>query len=306
MKILTLSQYLKSTYGQKVYRLSLSSGCSCPNRDGTLGRGGCTFCSEGGSGDFAAPPDTIDAQILWAKTRIKNKLSKSVAAEEQKYIAYFQSFTNTYARDKQELRRLEQLYRDTLARDEIIVLSLGTRPDCLGDQVMAMLGRLQQTYPEKAIWIELGLQTARDDIAKAFHRGYPRKVFEDACLRLKAHGFSVIVHVILGLPGETLEDMIGTVKYLAQLPCPPDGIKLQLLHVLEGTQLAEAYRAHPFPVMSMEEYTDAVVACLKELPPDCIVHRMTGDGPKKLLIAPKWSSDKKRVLNMLNSKIAQA
>ncbi len=306
MKVLMLSDYLKSVYGQKVYRLSLTSGCSCPNRDGTIGYGGCSFCSEGGSGDFAAQHASLDEQISWAKAKVERKLSKTVSADRQKYIAYYQSFTNTYARNASELERLERLYMDTLARDEIVILSLATRPDCLGDQVMDMLERLQYAYPKKAVWIELGLQTARNDIAEAFHRGYYLDVFEDACMRLKQRGFAVIVHVILGLPGETGKDMRATVRYLAQLPCPPDGIKLQLLHVLKGTQLAEAFRQHPFPIMTMEEYTDTVVDCLKMLPDGCVVHRMTGDGPKNLLIAPQWSSDKKRVLNMLRRKIAEA
>ncbi len=304
--IRTISQELKQTYGQKIYRLSLSSGCTCPNRDGKVGTGGCSFCSEGGSGDFAAPLRSLEEQIRLAREKVDRKISSRIPPKERRYIAYFQSFTNTYARDASELARLEQLYIEAICRPEIVILSLATRPDCLDAQVMEMLRRVHEAAPGKPIWIELGLQTARDDIAESFRRGYPRRVFEDAYRRLKETGYiQVIVHVILGLPGEMREDMLGTVRYLSDLSPTLDGIKLQLLHVLRHTDLARRFETEPFPVMEMEEYCDLVAECLALLPEDTVVHRMTGDGPKSLLIAPLWSGDKKRVLNTLHKTLRE-
>ncbi|MBR5116366.1 MAG: TIGR01212 family radical SAM protein [Lachnospiraceae bacterium] len=282
-----LSDYLKEQFGEKVYRLSLSSGCSCPNRDGTVGTGGCTFCSQGGSGEFAAGFAPIGEQIDAAKKRIADK------TDAGRFVAYFQSFTNTYG----DPERLLNLYREAIERDDVVALSLGTRPDCLGDGIMDMLMKLQAVKP---VWIELGLQTIHDRTARAFHRGYDLPVFEDAYRRLKEKGFSVIVHVILGLPGETREDMLDTARYLAALDPPLDGIKLQMLQVLSGTAMGEAYEQAPFPLMSLEEYADLVADCVRILPEDTVLHRMTGDGPRRLLIAPKWSLDKKRVLNTIN------
>ncbi len=324
MTIKTISSELKKEYGQKIYRLSLTSGCTCPNRDGAISYGGCTFCSEGGSGDFAAPLLPIEEQIRLAKEKVDSKIPASIPKDQRKYIAYFQSFTNTYARDQEELARLEQLYSRVLQRDDIAILSLGTRPDCLDDNILEMLERVRKaavnqsrSLPQipsnsiciqspKPIWIELGLQTMHDETAKTIHRGYDLSCFEDAYRRLTSHNFPVILHIILGLPGETEEDILETIRYVSNLQPHPAGIKLQLLHVLEGTQMGEAYKKHPFPVMEMDAYCDLVVKCLQFLPEDIVIHRMTGDGPRNLLIAPLWSTDKKRVLNTLNRKIEEA
>ena len=301
MKIITLSEYLKGKYGTKVYKLSLQSGCSCPNRDGTLSYGGCIFCSEGGSGDFAAPLLPLKEQLRLAKARVEAKLPKNRAEEEQKYIAYFQSYTNTYG----PVERLEALYREALAQPEIVALSLGTRPDCLPDEMLAMLQRLRDESG-KDIWIELGLQSIHEATAERIHRGYPLAVFDNAYHRLKAAGFTVIVHVILGFPWETEDNMLATIRYLSALNPHLDGIKLQLLHVLRGTELGHMYEAESFQTLSLDEYCALVVKCLRLLPPDTVIHRITGDGPKRLLLAPLWSADKKKVLNTLNRAIHEA
>ena len=287
-----LNAYLQETYGEKVYKLSLSSGCTCPNRDGTLDTGGCTFCSAGGSGDFAAPLAPLSEQIENAKTRIRRK------TDARKFIAYFQSYTNTYG----ELARLEALYTEAVTRDEIVALSLGTRPDCLGADVLAMLRRLNRIKP---VWVELGLQTVHERTAAAFHRGYPLSTFEAGYRALKDAGLTVIVHVIFSLPGETREDMLDTVRYLAALDPAPDGVKLQMLHILRGTEMGAQYEREPFPLLSLEEYADLIAESLRILPEDTVLHRMTGDAPGKLLIAPEWTRNKKRVLNTINRAIAK-
>lgn len=284
-----LSTFLKNKYGEKVYRLALSSGCGCPNRDGTCGTGGCTFCSEGGSGEFAT---TIFEE---AKEKIAGK------TDARKFIAYYQSFTNTYG----DVERLKALYTDAIMRDEVVALSLGTRPDCLGSEVMDMLKELNGIKP---VWIELGLQTIHDETARRVNRGYDLSVFTDAYKRLKNAGITVIVHVILGLPGESKEMMLDTVRFLSELTPELDGIKLQNLQILKGTVMYQEFlkategASSDFYVMSMEEYTDLVAECIALLPDNCVVHRMQGDGPRKLLVEPLWSLDKKRVLNMLNAK----
>lgn len=310
MTINSLSEYLKKTYGCKVYKLSLQSGCTCPNRDGKLGTGGCTFCSEGGSGDFASffltkdadgnaitIEENIDMQIESAKEKVASKLK----GQDHKYIAYFQSFTNTYG----DPRILERVYRQALSHPEIVALSIGTRPDCLPDEILSMLESLRDEYG-KDIWIELGLQTVNEESARHFRRGYKLPVFEDAYRRLKERNFIVVVHVILGLPGESEEDMLSSVKYLAGLAPSLDGIKLQLLHVLKGTDLAKEFEETSFHIFTLEEYCNIVVKCLKLLPPEIVVHRITGDGPKRLLIAPLWSANKKVVLNTINKAIKDA
>ena len=285
-----LSEVLLQQYGEKVYKLSLSSGCTCPNRDGTLGVGGCTFCSEGGSGDFAAACAPIDEQLEEAKARIRQK------TDARRFIAYFQSYTNTYG----DLDRLEALYTETLRHEEIEILSLGTRPDCLGGGVLAMLERLNAMKP---VWVELGLQTIHERTARAVHRGYDLAAFEAGYHALKALGLTVIVHVIFSLPGETREDMLSTVRYLAALDPPPDGVKLQMLHVLRGTQLGEEYEKEPFPLLTLEEYAELVAQSVRILPEETVIHRLTGDAPGKLLIAPEWTRNKKRVLNAVNREI---
>lgn len=288
--MIRLSDYLKNRFGEKVYRLSLSSGCTCPNRDGKAGFGGCSFCSEGGSGEFAAAAAPIDEQIEEAKKRIALK------TDAEKYIAYFQAYTNTYG----DTERLTDLYKKAISREDIAALSLGTRPDCLGDEVLTMLTELKKIKP---VWIELGLQTVHEKTAERIRRGYPLSVFEEAYKRLKALGLETIVHVIFNLPGETREDMLETVRYLAGLSPELDGIKLQMLQILEGTDLAEEYKKKPFPLMDLEEYSDLIAESVSILPENTVLHRMTGDGPRKLLIAPLWSLDKKRVLNTINRKI---
>ena len=287
-----LSVYLKQRFGEKVYKLSLSSGCTCPNRDGTLGYGGCTFCSEGGSGEFAAEFVSIDDQIETAKRRIRNKTDAS------RYIAYFQAYTNTYG----DVSRLRELYLETIRREDIAVLSLGTRPDCLSDEVMGMLRELREIKP---VWIELGLQTIHEQTAERIHRGYSLSVFEDAYRRLKEAGLEVIIHVILNLPGESREDMLDTVRYIAALQPAPDGVKLQMLQILRGTVMAEEYLRDPFPLMDLETYAELIAECVRILPDETVLHRMTGDGPRKLLLAPLWCLDKKHVLNTINRKIME-
>lgn len=289
-----LSDMLYDRFGTKVYKLSLTSGCTCPNRDGAIGTGGCTFCSEGGSGDFAAPLLPVREQIRLAKQQVDRKFPKSVPPSQHRYIAYFQSFTNTYG----EKGRLEPLYAETLMQPEIVALSIGTRPDCLPDEMLDMLSGLQERM-QKPVWLELGLQTSHDRTAEAFHRGYTLSVFEDAWTRLKARGLEGVLHVILGLPGESREDMLDTMRYVAALDPLPDGIKLQQLQILRGTEMGDEYLRNPFPLMTLEEYCALVRECLEILPPQITVHRLTGDGPKKLLIAPAWCADKKRVLNTM-------
>ena len=293
MEIRTVSEVLKQQYGEKLYRISLTSGCTCPNRDGTIGTGGCTFCSGSGSGDFSPAFLPVREQIEEAKKRIQEKTNA------KKYIGYFQSFTNTYG----DQERLKKLFEETIDQPEIAILSIGTRPDCLEQDMVDFLSALSRKKP---VWVELGLQTINETTAEKIRRGYKLPVFEDAYRRLKEAGLSVIVHVILGLPGESKDDMISTVRYLASLDPVLDGIKLQMLHVLKGTDLAKEYEESPFHILSLEEYTEIIIECLKVLPSQTVVHRFTGDGPKKLLIEPQWSWDKKKVLNYMNKAIKEA
>ena len=293
MKIRMISDVLKEQYGEKIYRLALSSGCTCPNRDGTVGTGGCTFCSEGGSGEFASAPAPVAEQIEKAKALVRGKTAG------QHFIAYFQSFTNTYG----DMERLRRLYEETVALEDIAVLALGTRPDCLDDRMIAMLSELNKKKP---VWVELGLQTANDETASRINRCYPRSTFEDAYNRLKAAGLTVVVHLIFGLPGESEEDMLASVRYLSGLTPPPDGVKLHLLQILRGTKTGEDFTRAPWPVMTLDEYGELLVKALKLLPQETVIHRLTGDGPKKLLLAPLWCADKKTVLNTLRKRIEEA
>ena len=299
MIIRTLSDYCKEKFGTKVYRLSLSTGCSCPNRDGRAGRGGCSFCSEGGSGEFATKVKPVEVQIEEAKDRVKSKFPKDIKEEDKKYIAYFQSFTNTYG----DVDRLGGIFRTAILRDEIAAISIGTRPDCLEGDMLALLDELNKIKP---VWIELGLQTIHEDSAKAFNRGYSLPVFNKAYMELKKRNIEVIVHVILGLPGETDKDMYETVRYLANLSPKLDGIKLHLLHILKNTRLEREYREKPFKILSLDEYTEILINCLRILPESVVIHRMTGDGDKRLLVEPLWSGDKKKVLNTINKAIREA
>ena len=291
-----LSDYCKEKFGTKVYRLALSSGATCPNRDGKVGVGGCSFCSEKGSGEFAVDVMDLDLQIERAKTLISKKFPNSINAADRKYIAYFQSFSNTYG----DTKRLIGLFERAINKDEVMALSVATRPDCFSEEMLNSLERLNKIKP---VWIELGLQTVNENTARAFNRGYTLDVFEKTYTELKKRNFEVIVHMILGLPGENEGDMYATVKYLSKKNI--DGIKIHGLHILKGTRLASEYEKHPFKIMSLEEYTRVLINCLKLLPKDTVVHRMTGDGDKRVLIEPQWSADKKRVLNYINKKIKE-
>ena len=291
-----LSDYCKEKFGTKVYRLALSSGATCPNRDGKVGVGGCSFCSEKGSGEFAIDVMDLDLQIERAKALISKKFPNSINTADRKYIAYFQSFSNTYG----DTKRLIGLFERAINKDEVVALSIATRPDCFSEEMLNSLERLNKIKP---VWIELGLQTINENTARTFNRGYTLDVFEKTYTELKKRNFEVIVHMILGLPGESEEDMYATVKYLSKKHI--DGIKIHGLHILKGTRLASEYEKHPFKIMSLEEYTRVLINCLKLLQKDTVVHRMTGDGDKKILIEPQWSADKKRVLNYINKKIKE-
>lgn len=285
----SLDYYLKQTYGEKVYKVSLNGGMTCPNRDGKIGVGGCIFCSAGGSGDFAAPKaDSVTSQIDNAIAGISR--SKSVGS---KFIAYFQAFTNTYA----SVEYLENLFTEAINHPNIVGLSIGTRPDCLPDDVLELLSDLNKTKP---VWIELGLQTTSEKSAKFIRRGYPLSVFDDAVYKLNSLGIATIVHIIVGLPYETVNDILNSIRYVSQMPI--QGIKLQLLHVLKGTDL-EKYLGD-FHILTMEEYVDLVISCLEILPEHIVVHRITGDGPKDLLLAPLWSTRKREVMNRINQELA--
>lgn len=284
-------QAMQERFGTKVYKLSLDGGMTCPNRDGTLSSRGCIFCSDCGSGDFAAPHcDDLTQQLQDAKARVQRKV------KDGKYIAYFQSYTNTYA----PRSHLERLFREATKPEEIVALSIATRPDCLPEDVMALLAELNRIKP---VWVELGLQTIHPQTAHYIRRGYELPCFDDAVKRLKERGLEVIVHMILGLPGETREEMLETARYIGRSGA--DGIKIQLLHVLEGTDLAQEYREGKVRELSLEEYCSLVEDCLQNLPPEMVIHRLTGDGPKRSLIAPAWSADKKRVLQTMNEAFAR-
>ena len=291
MEYRSFHQAMRERFGCKVYKLALDGGMTCPNRDGSVGERGCIFCSDVGSGDFAAPAcGSIPQQIAQAKQRVaaKNKNGR--------YIAYFQSFTNTYA----PVPYLEALFRQALEPEDIVALSVATRPDCLGPEVLSLLETLNR---DKPVWVELGLQTIHPESARYIRRGYGLPVYDQAVRRLKEAGLEVITHVILGLPGETMEDMVETARSVGTSGA--DGIKLQLLHVLEGTDLAQDYREGKVPVLTQEEYIRILEACLAVLPPDLVIHRLTGDGPKKDLLAPLWSANKKQVLNAIRAAFAR-
>lgn len=285
MKYTTLNNYLKERFGEKVYKIALNGGFTCPNRDGTIDTRGCIFCSKGGSGDFAENPDlTITEQIENGKKRLEKKIKNG------KYIAYFQAFTNTYA----PVERLRTIYEEAINHPDIVALSIGTRPDCLGDDVLALLDELNKIKP---IFVELGLQTINEDTAKYIRRGYTLEVYDKAVADLHKIGINVVTHIILGLPNESKEDMLNSVKYACKVT---DGIKLQLLHILKGTDLAKDYEQGKFEVLTLEQYTEIIKECVQIIPENVVIHRLTGDGAKKDLIAPLWSADKKTVLNTIN------
>ena len=281
----TLSAHYRKKYGCKVYKLAIDAGFSCPNRDGTLSYGGCSFCSASGGGDFAEKRcASISEQLEKAKERVRFKNKNG------KYIAYFQSFTNTYA----PVSVLESLYRQATAPGEIVGLSIGTRPDCLPDDVVDLLARINK---EKPVSVELGLQTVHDEIAAGFNRGYKTEIYFDAVRRLKAAGIEVVTHIILGLPGETQEMIEDTTRQVCL--AGTDGVKFHLLHVLRGTRLEQQYARGEFRCLTLPEYARILKACLSYVPPHVTVHRITGDGAKKDLVAPLWSADKKAVLAYL-------
>lgn len=291
MEYYSLNQYLRDTFGQKVYKIAIDGGFTCPNRDGTLDTRGCIFCSGAGSGEFAQDRmESIALQITKAKERVAGKI------KEGKYIAYFQAFTNTYA----PVSRLRKLYEEAMAQEDIVALSIATRPDCLSTEIIELLVECNRKMP---VWVELGLQTIHEDTAQYIRRGYALSVFDDAVNRLQEAGISVIVHVILGLPGESREDMLETVDYVGKSGV--NGIKLQLLHVIQGTDLEKEYQQGKFQVLELEEYVQLVADCIALLPKDMVIHRMTGDGDKRTLVAPMWSADKKKVLNRLNQVIRE-
>ena len=282
----TLSDHYRAKFGCKVYKLSIDGGFTCPNRDGTLGIGGCIFCSAAGSGEFAAGPDSsISAQLEKAKNRVSAK------NKDGKYIAYFQSFTNTYA----PVEILREKYLAAIAPEDVVGLAIGTRPDCLPEDVMALLSEINQIKP---VTVELGLQTVHKPSVAYIRRGYVNQVYFDAVARLNAAHIEVVTHIILGLPGETAQMAAETTRQAVN--AGTDGVKFHLLHVLRGTDLATDYEAGKFQCLTLEEYTQWLKLCLEEVPPSVVVHRLTGDGAKRDLIAPLWSGDKKRVLNYLH------
>lgn len=281
----SLNEYLRKTFGEKVYKISLNGGMTCPNRDGTLSTKGCIFCSKGGSGEFSADKLlSVTEQIEQAKQRIKAK------TDCKRFIVYFQPFTNTYA----DISYLRKIFYEAIDNPEISVLSIATRPDCLGKDVLQLLDELNRIKP---VWVELGLQTIHKETSEYIRRCYGLEVFDEAVKNLKEIGVTVVTHIILGLPFETKEMMLESVKYAGERS---DGIKLQLLHVLKDTDLLKDYNDGLFITLSMEEYIDILCDCIEFLPKNVVVHRLTGDGDKKLLVAPLWSADKKRVLNSIN------
>ena len=290
MKIYTANDYIRDTFGEKLYKISLNAGTTCPNRDGTVGIGGCIFCSASGSGDFSEDAELdIDSQIEQAKMRIAGK------CRCKRFIAYFQSFTNTYG-DPEMLR---SKFLTAAKRDDIAAVSIASRPDCFGSDVLEIIKEVNAIKP---VWIELGLLTSSEKTAALINRGYALGEYDRTVDRLKELGVHIIVHMIIGLPGETKQDMVTTARYIADSGV--GGIKLQLLHVIKNTVIEKMYNNSEFDVLSFEEYADILCACLRVLPPEMVVHRFTGDGPKKTLVAPMWSTDKKMVLNRLNRIVA--
>lgn len=287
----SLDYHFKEVFGEKVYRLSLNGGMTCPNRDGHLSTGGCIFCSAGGSGDFAASAAlSITAQIEDAKQRIAGKTNC------KRFMAYFQAYTNTYA----PTDYLRNIFMEALEHPDIAALSIATRCDCLSTDILDLLEELNQIKP---VWVEIGLQTIHEKSLQFIRSGFTLSQFNEAVKNLHTRGISVITHLILGLPGESKEDMLTSLSYVAKLPV--SGLKLQLLHVLRGTDLAAYYEKNPFWTFSLEEYCDFIVDCIELLPPEIVLHRITGDGPRKLLIAPLWSTDKKRVLNTIAKRFTE-
>lgn len=280
----SLNEYLKNTFGEKVYKLSLDLGLTCPNRDGTLDTRGCIFCHNGSS-HFAECGEDINIQLENAKKRVKSK------TDAKKFIAYFQSFTNTYA----PAGHLEKIFTEVINRDDIVAISIGTRPDCLPPEILDLLEKLNKIKP---VWVELGLQTSNEKSAEYIRRCYPNSVYENAVKELKNRGITVITHIIIGLPNETKEDIFNTVDFAVK--CSTDGVKLQLLHILKDTDLYEDLKKGLVVPLTLDEYMDILFGCIERIPENVVIHRITGDAPKKYLIEPLWSADKKNVLNTIN------
>lgn len=291
MKYYSFNQYLRDAFGCKVYKISINAGFTCPNRDGKIDSRGCIFCSNGGSGDFAESPLlSVTQQIESGKEKVKNKINSG------KYIAYFQAFTNTYA----PLEVLRSKFYEALKHPDIVALSIATRPDCLPDEVFNLLNEINQIKP---VFVELGLQTIHKSSADYIRRGYELNVFDNAVKKLKSIGINTVTHIIIGLPNETKEDILKTVDYVCKRET--DGIKLQLLHILRGTDLEKEYLIGKIRVLTLDEYIDILKACIEIIPSSIVIHRLTGDGAKKDLIAPLWSADKKNVLNKINKALSE-
>ncbi|MBQ1192540.1 MAG: TIGR01212 family radical SAM protein [Lachnospiraceae bacterium] len=287
MYINLLNDYLKKTFGDKVYKISLNAGFSCPNRDGKIGIGGCIFCSKGGSGDFAQSHLlSITEQLDNGKALVKNKIKSN------KYIAYFQAFTNTYA----PVEYLRKIYYEAVNHKDVVGISIATRPDCIDKDIADLLREINEIKP---VFIELGLQTSNETSAQFIRRGYSNKIFENSITLL--YGLNIVVHLIIGLPFENDDDIINTIKYINKFPI--HGVKLQLLHILSDTDLYEYYKKNPFKILSLEEYGNILISCIKHLRPDIVIHRLTGDGPKKTLVEPAFSANKRMVLNYINNRL---
>ncbi len=291
MKYYSFSQYLKDTFGCKIYKISINAGFTCPNRDGTIDTRGCIFCSKGGSGDFAEDAKlSITKQIESGKRRVEKKIKNG------KYIAYFQAFTNTYA----PLETLKAKFCEAIEHPDIVAISIATRPDCLPDEVIDLLKELNRIKP---VFVELGLQTIHEKTAEYIRRGYTLDVYDTALKKLKETGINIVTHIILGLPNETKKDMLKSVDYVCK--AGTDGIKLQLLHILQGTDLENEYSNGKVNTFTLEEYIDIIKEIVKIIPENIVIHRLTGDGAKKDLIAPLWSADKKNVLNKINKALSE-
>ncbi len=280
----SLNEYLKQTFGEKVYKLALDIGCTCPNRDGTMDTRGCIFCHNGSS-HFAEMGNDINMQIENAKSRVKNK------SITNKFIAYFQSFTNTYG----DVQYLEKTFNTAIKRDDIVALSIGTRPDCLPNNILDMLEKLNKIKP---VWVELGLQSTKPETVEYIRRGYDNSIYENAVRELKKRNITVITHIIIGLPNETKTDIFNTVDYAVK--CGTDGLKLQLLHILKDTDLYEDFKQGFVTPLTLDVYMDILFDCIERIPENIVIHRITGDAPKKYLVEPQWSADKKKVLNTIN------
>ncbi len=284
-----LNDYLRRTFGCKVYKIALNGGFTCPNRDGSIGTEGCIFCSEGGSGEFAAAPSlSVKEQIDQGKKLVSGK------EKDGKYIAYFQAYTGTYA----PIDRLKRLYTEAINHPDVVALSIATRPDCLPEEVLHLLSELNRIKP---VWAELGLQTIHERTASYIRRGYDLNVYDNAVTGLRENGIEVITHMIIGLPGESTEDMLETVRYICGSGAT--GIKLQLLHILKGTDLEKEYKAGKVKVLSEDVYIDILKQCVKLIPENVVIHRLTGDGDKRILIAPLWSGNKKHVWNRIQNEV---